>query len=318
LATAKTASSKKQKTKLTQPDVVVVGSVAQDIIHTPEASTGKILGGSAFHFSNAASRWASIGMVGAVGEDYPFDEAEFLKKRKVDFSGVDVKPGHTFLWEGRYFNDFKERETIRTELGVFEEFNPVLPEHFRKPKILFLAAIEPRLQLQVLEQIERPKLVAIDTFKLWIDIARDDFMKVLQKSDLLFVDEFEARLLTGETSLFSAARELRSQGPKWVIIKKGEHGSFLASDAGLYLSGTYPVDRVVDPTGAGDSYAGAMMGYLATRGRVTDIELKRAMGWASVVGSFYVEGFGAEGLKPKTMVDLNRRHRELRKMTTMP
>jgi sugar/nucleoside kinase (ribokinase family) len=292
--------------------------VALDIIHTPSKSTGKIMGGSAFHFANAASRWASIGIVGVVGEDYPFAKAEFLKKRGVDFSGVDVKPGNTFLWEGRYLKDFKERETIRTELGVFEDFNPVLPEHFRKPKILFLAAIEPRLQLQVLKQVVRPKLVAIDTFKLWIDIARKDFMKVLKQSDLLFVDEFEARWLTGESSLFKAARALRKIGPQWVIVKKGEHGSFLTSDKGLFLSGTYPVDKVIDPTGAGDSYAGATMGYLAKHGKISDASIMKAMGWASVVGSMYVEGFGPDGLKGRTMADLNRRHRDLRKLTTMP
>lgn len=301
-----------------QPDVTVVGSVALDIIHTPSKSTGKVMGGSAFHFANAASRWAKIGMVGVVGEDYPFAKANFLKAKGVDFSGVDVMPGKTFLWEGRYFNDFRERETIRTELGVFENFNPVLPEHFRKPKILFLAAIEPRLQLQVLKQVERPKLVAIDTFKLWIDTALKDFMKVLKQSDLLFVDEFEARWLTGESSLFKAARALRKIGPKWVIIKKGEHGSFLTSEKGLFLSGTYPVDKVIDPTGAGDSYAGATMGYLAKAGKITDDQIKKAMGWASVVGSMYVEGFGPDGLKKKTMADLNKRHRELRKLTTMP
>lgn len=312
------AAPVKQKIKLIQPDVTVVGSVALDIIHTPSKSTGKIMGGSAFHFSNAASRWASVGMVGVVGEDYPFSKADFLKKRGVDFSGVEVMPGNTFLWEGRYLKDFKERETIRTELGVFENFNPVLPEHFRKPKILFLAAIEPRLQLQVLKQVQRPKLVAIDTFKLWIDIARKDFIKVMKQSDLLFVDEFEARWLTGESSLFKAARALRKIGPKWVIIKKGEHGSFLTSDKGLFLSGTFPVDKVVDPTGAGDSYAGATMGYLAKNGKITDEQIKKAMGWASVVGSMYVEGFGPDGLKHRTMADLNKRHRDLRKLTLMP
>ncbi|MBK6910108.1 MAG: sugar kinase [bacterium] len=300
------------------PDVVVVGSVAVDVLHTPTVEGKVVLGGSAFHFSNAASRFASVGMVGAVGEDYPFEQAEFLRRRGVGFHGVEVKPGQTFLWEGRYHEGFRTRETIRTELGVFEHFSPNLPDSYRHPKILFLAAIEPRLQLDVLKQVKRPKLVAIDTFKLWIDIARQDFLKVLKQVDLLFVDEFEARWLTEASSLTAAAKQLRTMGPKWVIVKKGEHGSFLLGPGGMHMAQTYPVQEVVDPTGAGDSYAGALLGYLAACPTVNDVNMRRGMQWASVVGSFYVEGFGPDGLKDRSRADLIKRHDELAAMTRVP
>jgi len=300
------------------PDVVVVGSVAVDVLHTPTVEGKVVLGGSAFHFANAASRFASVGMVGAVGDDYPFEQAEFLRKRGVDFAGVEVKPGSTFLWEGRYHEGFRTRETIRTELGVFEHFSPNLPEHFRKPEILFLAAIEPRLQLDVLKQVKRPKLVAIDTFQLWIDIARQDFMQVLKQVDLLFVDEFEARWLTDEKALVPAARKLLTFGPKWVIVKKGEHGSFLMGPDGIFMAQTYPLDEVVDPTGAGDSYAGALLGYLAACGAISSTNMRRGMEWASVIGSFYVQGFGPDGLKDRSRAELIARHKSLQAMTRVP
>ncbi len=300
------------------PNVVVVGSVAIDVLHTPIVEGKVVLGGSAFHFSNAASRFSSVGMVGAVGEDYPFAQAEFLRRRGVNFDGIEVKNGQTFLWEGRYHDGFRTRETIRTELGVFEQFTPILPASYRNPDILFLAAIEPRLQLDVLNQVTRPKLVAIDTFKLWIDIARQDFLKVLKQVDLLFVDEFEAHSLTKASSLTGAARELLTMGPKWVIVKKGEHGSFLVGPKGMFMSQTYPVKEVVDPTGAGDSYAGTLLGYLAACGQVNETNLRRGMQWANVIGSFYVEGFGPDGLKYRSRAELIKRHRELSAMTHIP
>lgn len=314
----KVSSKTRRMSGALAPDVVVVGSVAIDVLHTPTVEGKVVLGGSAFHFSNAASRFASVGMVGAVGEDYPFEQAEFLRRRGVDFHGVEVKPGQTFLWEGRYHEGFRTRETIRTELGVFEHFSPNLPVSYRKPEILFLAAIEPRLQIDVLKQVTRPKLVAIDTFKLWIDIARQDFLKVLKQVDLLFVDEFEARWLTEASSLTGAAKELLKMGPKWVIVKKGEHGSFMLGPGGMHMTQTFPVEQVVDPTGAGDSYAGALLGYLAACKTINDTNMRRGMQWASVVGSFYVEGFGPDGLKDRSRAELIARHRQLDAMTRVP
>lgn len=302
----------------TTPRVVVVGSVALDILHTHTISTGLVLGGSATHFANAASFFASVGMVGVVGDDYPHDAVKFLHKRGVDFSGVETVPGRTFLWEGRYSKDFLSRETIRTDLGVFADFKPRLPSHYRKAKILFLAAIHPELQLRVLKLMEQPKLIAVDTFKLWIDTARSDLLKVLKRSNLLFINDDEVRWLTGEHNLLKGAAILRKWGPKWVIVKKGEHGSFLVGERGLYLSSTHPVEEVIDPTGAGDAYAGGVLGYLAENGAVNETQLKRAMSWASVIGSFYVEGFGPDGLKDRTKADLRKRYLQFQKMVTLP
>jgi len=300
------------------PDVVVVGSVAQDILHTPFASTKTpVLGGSALHFANAASLFAKVGVVGVVGDDYPMKELEFLKRRNVDLSGVAVVPGLSFLWEGRYGEHFLSRETIRTELGVFESFNPLLPKNYLTPKILFLAAIHPGLQAAVLKQVRRPKLVAIDTFKLWIDVARKEFLKVLKQSDLFFVNDDEVRWLTGEHNLFKGAAALQKLGPKWIVVKKGEHGSFVVGGHEIYLSNTFPVLDVVDPTGAGDAFAGGMLGYLAGERQITSLAIKRAMAWASVIGSFYVEGFGPAGLRDKTRADVKKRYRQLVMMSAI-
>jgi len=317
----KIASARKARTISNPPaipSVVVVGSVAQDIIHTPFTSSGLVLGGSAVHFSNAASFFTSVGMVGVVGDDYPLKDLDFLRKRKVDLSGVDVKPGPSFLWEGRYLENFLSRETIRTELGVFADFKPNLPQHYRSPKILFLAAIHPQLQQQVLNQVHRPNMVAIDTFKLWIDVAKPEFLKVLKRSDLFFANDDEVRWLTGEHNLFKGAQALRKMGPKWIIVKKGEHGSFLMGEQGIFLSNTYPISDVVDPTGAGDAYAGGIMGHLAAEGRLTENGIRRAMGWASVIGSFYVEGFGPDGLKQVTRTQLQKRYRDFYRMIQVP
>ena len=312
--TKTSASNHRKLVRAVPPDLVVVGSIAQDILHTASASTGKVLGGSALHFANAASFFARVGVVGIVGSDYPLHALEFLRKRNVDLSGVEVAQGDSFLWEGRYTRDFLERETIRTELGVFADFDPQLPPHFRQPKVLFLAAIEPRLQLAVLKRVKRPKLVATDTFKLWIDIARADFLKVLKRSDMFVCNDFEVQWLTGEHNLFRGAHALRKMGPKWVIVKKGEHGSFLVGDQGIFLSHTYPVVDVIDPTGAGDAYAGGILGYLSQCRSITEKEIRRAMGWASVIGSFYVEGFGPDGLRSRRLADLRRRYRGFRRL----
>ncbi len=307
--------SNPKRPRSTTPELIVVGSVAQDILHTPFISTEKVLGGSAVHFSNAASFFTRVGIVGVVGDDYPLGELEFLRKRKADLAGVHTAKGPSFLWEGRYLEHFLERETIRTELGVFADFSPDLPDAYRRPKILFLGAIHPSLQLRVLEQVERPKLVAIDTFQLWIETARSQFMEVLRRTDLFMANDYEVRLLTGEYNLFRGAEKLLTMGPKWVIVKKGEHGSFLVSPKGVYLSHTYPVRDIVDPTGAGDAYAGGLLGYLCGVKQISETEIRKAMAWASVVGSFYVEGVGVDGLRTRSKSELQRRHRDFLKLT---
>lgn len=302
------------------PDLVCVGSVALDILHTATVTTRKILGGSAIHFSNAASLFCSVGIVGTVGEDYPHERIRFLHERGVDFSGLEVGAGKTFLWEGRYSDDFSSRETIRTELGVFAEFNPKIPSHFKKPRVLFLAAIAPQLQLSVLNQVDDVRLVALDTFKLWIDTRQDTLLEILEsgKVHLVFVNDDEVRWLTGERNLLKGARIIQEMGPKWVVVKKGEHGSFLLSDKGLFMVPPFPVEEVVDPTGAGDAFAGGMLGYLASQSRFYDSTFRRALGWGSVIGSFYVEGFGPDGLKNISKTALSARYREYQKMTQVP
>ncbi len=317
---AKTSSPaiKPKVSKQVPPQLVVVGSVAQDILHTPFISTGKVLGGSAVHFANAASFFTHVGIVGVVGSDYPLDQLEFLRKRAADLSGIEVRQGESFFWEGRYLEHFLERETIQTQLGVFADFQPVLPELFRAPRILFLGAIHPALQLSVLEQVRRPKLVAIDTFQLWIDTQLDAFMRVLARSDLFLCNDFEVRRLTGEYNLFRGAEKLLELGPRWVVVKKGEHGSFLMSNRGVFLSHTYPVTEIVDPTGAGDAYAGGLLGYLCGVKSIKEIEIRRAMAWASVVGSFNVEGLGPDGLRGRKKSELLSRWSHLCKMSEVP
>ena len=318
MKTTHTSARPKRSRTLAAPNLVVVGSVAQDILHTAAASTGKVLGGSAIHFANAASFFTTVGVVGVVGDDYPLDQLEFLRGRNVDLSGIARVKGDSFLWEGRYTPDFLDRETIRTELGVFAEFKPLLPEHYRKPKVLFLAAIEPRLQLDVLNQVDRPRLVAIDTFKLWIDVARKEFLKVLKRADLFLCNDYEVQWLTGEHNLFKGAAALRKMGPKWLIVKKGEHGSFFSSGNGIFISCAYPVMHVVDPTGAGDAYAGGILGYLSRCRVISEKEVCRAMGWASVIGSFYVEGFGPDGLKNRQFSDLEKRYAHFQRLFEIP
>ncbi|MDD5087253.1 MAG: PfkB family carbohydrate kinase [bacterium] len=308
----------RRTTREKNPPLVVVGSVALDILHTPNGSAGPIVGGSAVHCANGASFFAETGIVGVVGDDYPMNELDFLQKRRVNLSGLEVRPGASFLWEGRYSEGFVSRETLRTELGVFADFRPRLPESYRKPRILFLGAIHPGLQDVVLKQVARPRLVAIDTFKLWIDVARTEFMRIVKRTDLLLVNDDEVRWLTGEHNLLKGTQALHKFGPQWIVVKKGEHGSFLSSPRGLYLTHAFPVEHIVDPTGAGDAYAGGMLGYLAAQPRLNDVELRKALYWASVVGSFYVEGFGPDGLKHVTRAELNARHRQLCKMAALP
>jgi sugar/nucleoside kinase (ribokinase family) len=300
--------------KKVTPDLVVVGSVALDILHTQKVTTRKLPGGSAIHFANAASLFCSVGIVGIVGEDYPHEKIHFLHERGVDFSGLETGAGKTFLWEGRYSEDFGTRETIRTELGVFAEFNPKIPAHFRRPRVLFLAAIAPSLQMSVLNQVEETRLVALDTFKLWIDTRREGLIEIIRRVDLIFLNDDEVRWLTGEQSLLRGANIIRQMGPKWVVVKKGEHGSFLLSEKGLFMVPPFPVEEVLDPTGAGDAFAGGVLGYLASQSRFYDSTFRRALGWGSVVGSFYVEGYGPEGLRNVNKTTLGARYRDYQKM----
>lgn len=288
--------------------LVVVGSIALDSIETPNASRDNVLGGSAVHFSYAASFYTEVRLVGVVGEDWPAEHTKLLQARNIDTTGMTVIPGgKTFRWRGKYMENMNDRETLEIHLNVFETFNPVLPEDFRRAKFLFLANGAPTLQLKVLEQAVGPKLVVADTMDLWIEIQRDELLQLMKKIDGLVLNDSEAKLLTGEENLVRAGHAVRKLGPRFVVIKKGEHGAMFFSEHETYVMPAYPTPDVVDPTGAGDSFAGGMMGYLTEQDQYDPATLKRAMAYGSVTASFNVEDFSLDRLKGLTRADLDQR-----------
>src|SRR3954469_3760549 len=236
--------------------VLVVGSVALDSVETPFGKADDVLGGSATFFSASASLLTDVSVVGVIGSDYPVDKLEPLKKRGVDFAGLERAQGRSFRWRGRYRHDLNAAETLETHLGVFSNFTPKIPDKFRKAPFVFLGNIDPRLQLQVLTQVEKPKLVACDTMNFWIESRRPDLLKLLEHVDLITLNDAEARQLTEQFNLVKAAKWIMEKGPKLVIIKKGEHGAFMFTPSTVFFAPAYPLESVFDPTGAGDSFAG--------------------------------------------------------------
>ncbi|MEO5511587.1 MAG: PfkB family carbohydrate kinase [Longimicrobiales bacterium] len=274
--------------------LLVVGSVALDSIETPFGKVQDAVGGSATFFSAAASLFTPVQLVGVVGDDYPMQELEFLRARGVDMAGLTKADGESFRWSGVYSFDLNSRETLETRLGVFAAFKPVIPPSFRTAEWLFLGNIDPELQLEVLQQVERPKLVACDTMNFWIEGKNAALMELLSHVDLLMVNDGEARQLSGEHNILKAARWIQSKGPSMVVIKKGEHGAILfARDFSFFAPG-FPLEDICDPTGAGDAFAGGFVGYLARGGTLDDAHLRRAMIYGSAMGSFAVERFGLE------------------------
>jgi sugar/nucleoside kinase (ribokinase family) len=295
--------------------LLVVGSVAFDSIETPNGSIDNALGGTATHGSYAASFFTKPRLVGVVGEDFPDEHRRLFAGRGIDTAGLTTQPGGlTFRWKGRYHRDLNTRDTLEVHLNVLGSFNPVLPEHFKDSSHVFLATCSPSTQACVLEQVRRPKLVLADTMDLWIETQRPDLLRLLPRIDGLLLNDSEARLLTGEDNLVRAAHAVRGLGPKFVIVKKGEHGAFLLSDDGLFVVPAYPTAEVVDPTGAGDSFAGALLGYLDADGTTGPSRLRRAMGYGTVVASFIVEGFGLERLKRIDRTAVDGRLEEYRRM----
>lgn len=292
------------------PKLVIVGSVGIDTIETPSEKRPDILGGSASYACPAASFFSKSGMVGVVGTDFPDEHRETWLGMGVDLEGLQTVEGRTFRWHGVYENNMDNRSTVSTELGVFESFTPELPARYRNAPFLFLGNISPELQLHVLDQMEEPQFVLADTMDLWINIARESLEKVIGRVDMLTVNESEARLLTGEHTLVAAARHLLRMGPEYVLIKKGESGSMLFADDHIFMLHAYPLERFKDPTGAGDTFAGGMMGALAELGEVTEKNLRRAMGYGSVVASFGVEEFSLERLQGIGRGDVDARFEE--------
>ena len=277
--------------------LLVVGSIAFDSIETPNGSVDDALGGSATYFSYAASFFTPPRLVGVVGTDFPAEHTKMLEGRSVDTAGLVTMPGSTFRWKGRYHQDMNTRDTLEVHLNVFGAFDPVLPEGFRDSTHVFLANGSPSLQSKVLDQVRNPRLVMADTMDLWIDTQKKDLLALLPRIDGLLLNDSEARLLTGDDNMVRAGQAIRKMGPKFVIVKKGEHGAILCADDGVYVMPAFPTEDVLDPTGAGDSFAGGMMGYLTSDDSPPPGRLRRAMAYGTVVASFTVEGFGLDGLK---------------------
>lgn len=292
--------------------LVVVGSVALDSVEVPSESRVEVLGGSSTFFSVIASMLTEVKLVGVVGDDFPEAHIDFLKSRGIDMEGLERVEGKTFRWGGRYSADFSVRETLFTHLNVFEHFSPRLPTNYQEAPYVFLANIHPSLQLQVLDQIKAPKFVACDTMNLWINTELETLMETLKRVDLLFINDEEARLLSGSKDLLKAEAHIRSMGPKVVVIKKGEHGLLMAGEDLLVSLPAFPTRHVLDPTGAGDAFAGGFMGIISQKDCFNEETLRLAAAMGAVAGSFNVEGFGHDRFRTLTAKDLENRLEEFR------
>jgi len=295
--------------------VLIVGSTALDSIKTPKRENPRLLGGSASHAAVAASFFSPVKLVGVVGDDFPRRYIQLYHRHRIDLEGLQILPGKTFHWSGEYEINMNNRRTLLTELGVFETFTPTLPKAHQSAPFVLLANIAPSLQLHVLNQMQRPKFVAADTMDLWLNIALADLLKLLTHLDAFVLNDGEAHMLTKDDNMFSAIRKIHKLGPKYVIIKKGSHGSILSGPKGFFICPAYPLHCVVDPTGAGDSFVGGMIGYLATAKGAIDDHIRRAMIYGSVVASFCCEGFGLMRTTRIKRADIDRRVRELEKLT---
>jgi cytidine kinase len=297
--------------------VLVVGSIALDTVKTPVEEHSDLLGGSASYAALASSFFSPVRLVGIVGSDFPQSEFDFWKAHKIDVEGVQRVDGKTFRWSGEYSWDFNTRETRSTELNVFENFQPALPKSYRKTDFVLLANIAPSLQAHVLNQMEKPRFVIADTMDLWIETTRADLDALLPHVDLLILNDSEAREMTKETSLIKAGRRIRKFGPRYVAIKKGEHGALLFGEDEFFSCGAYPLEDIHDPTGAGDTFAGGIAGYLAgtVGGKVTFTDLRKAMIYGSVLASFAVEAFSLERLRKLSMGAINERYETFKLMS---
>ncbi len=294
--------------------VLVVGSVALDSVETPFGRADNVLGGSATFFAASASHFAPVQLVGVVGADFPLDQLKPLEQRGVDLGGLEHAEGESFRWRGRYRHDLNTAETLETRLGVFSHFRPKIPPQFRRAPFVFLGNIDPRLQLDVLQQVEKPRLVACDTMNFWIESRRADLIALLAHVDILTVNDAEARQLTEEVNLVRAARWIMARGPRHVVIKKGENGAFMFSKDSVFYAPAYPLESVFDPTGAGDSFAGGFIGYLARAGDLSEASLRRAIVYGSAMGSFAVEKFSAARIFEVSMADITARVNEIHKL----
>ena len=300
--------------------VLVVGSVAYDSVKTPTGSRQDSLGGSATYFSIGISRFAPVSLIAVIGEDFQEQHIKLLRSRDVDVSGLQRQQGRTFRWAGEYFSaDLNARTTLDTQLNVFADFSPKLNPEQRRSPYLFLANIDPELQLDVLDQMEhRPELVALDSMNFWIDGKRQALNRIVGEADVLFMDEGEARDYAQEGNLVTAARSIMAKGPGAVVVKRGEHGVLVFSGDSIFSAPAFPLDHVVDPTGAGDTFASGFMGYIAATGDTTTDGYRRAAILGSVMGSFCVQGFSVEKILTLTMQDVEDRFRAFTELTSFP
>ena len=296
-------------------DILVIGSVAFDSVVTPFGRGDDVLGGSATYFSTSASFFTGVQLVAVVGEDFPEEPRRFLASRGVDLTGLQTSPGQTFRWKGRYGYDLSEAHTLETHLNVFETFHPQLPESYRQAKYVFLANIDPELQLEVLRQVERPQLIACDTMNFWIESKRDALVHTLGYVDILVINEAEVRQLAAEANLVRASRAVLAMGPKTLVVKRGEYGVLVFTEHSIFSAPAYPLEEVFDPTGAGDTFAGGFMGYLAATNNLTDETIRKATVFGSVMASFTVEDFSLNRLRQLNWAEVEDRFRHFQALT---
>lgn len=298
--------------------LLIVGTVAFDAIETPFGKTDKILGGAATYIGLAASHFnVDSAVISVVGGDFPKKHLNLLKNKNIDVSGIEIiKEGKTFFWSGKYHNDMNSRDTLSTELNVLADFNPVVPETYKDADIVMLGNLHPIVQLSVLNQMEsKPKLTILDTMNFWMDNTLEDLLKVIEKVDVITINDEEARQLTGEYSLRKAAKKIHSMGPKYVVIKKGEHGALIFSGSQVFYAPALPLEEVFDPTGAGDTFAGGFAGFLAASKNISFDNMKNAVIYGSALASFCVEKFGTQRMENLTNTEVNERLSQFKSLT---
>jgi sugar/nucleoside kinase (ribokinase family) len=295
--------------------LLVVGSVALDTVKTPFGEVSEVLGGSATFFSTAASYFTSVDLIAVVGEDFPPQHLDFLKSRGIDVTGLEQRPGATFRWKGEYTHQLNEARTLDTKLNVFETFRPQIPDAYRSPELLFLGNIDPELQLDVLQKLSRPPLVACDTMNFWINGKRDALWRVLEQVDILIINDGEARALGEDSNLVKVAKKVLARGPKHLIIKRGEYGVLMFNENQVFGAPAFPLEDVRDPTGAGDTFAGGFLGYLTATGDRSLEAFKQAIIFGSVMASFTVEAFSLDRLRILDYKEVQERFRAFKRLT---
>ena len=295
--------------------LLVVGSVAFDSVKTPFGEVKEVLGGSATYFSMAASFFTTVSLVAVVGDDFPDKYVQLLKSRKIDTTGLEHLPGRTFRWKGEYSFQLNEAHTLDTQLNVFQNFHPRMPENYKDKKVVFLANIDPDLQRDVLSQVHKPDLVACDTMNFWIEKKRESLVKTLKHVDIFIINDGEAREFSGESNLVKAAQVIRAMGPKTLIVKRGEYGVLLFTEHGIFAAPAYPLESVFDPTGAGDTFAGGFLGFLAGRMNFDHANIRKAIIFGSVMASFNVEDFSLNRMIKLNYDEIEKRYREFRHLT---